>query len=175
MKKVQTDKKAPTELGRQGRTRNLVLLLLTIVVATLLVFTSLGGRQSPAEAAPIEFTDVQKDTLEFMNYNRTITLTPEQEAIKKTALSGMSAPCCSDRSAHTCCCSCNMAQSWWGLAKHLIANEGYDASQVKVAVEEWFDFIGPDGFTGDACYTGGCARPFHQNGCGGMNEKSVVF
>ena len=58
-------------------------------------------------------------------------MTPEQEAIKKTALTKIPAPCCSDNTAYTCCCPCNMAKTWWGLANHLIANEGYGAEQVQ--------------------------------------------
>jgi hypothetical protein len=68
-----------------------------------------------------------------------------------------------------------MAQTWWGLSKHLIADQGYDADQVRAAVEGWLEFINPDGFSGDSCYTGGCSRPFYRNGCGGMDEERVVF
>ena len=82
----------------------------------------------------------------------------------RQALSRIPAPCCSDNSAYTCCCPCNMAKTWWGLSHHLIANEGYDADEVQAAVEEWIEFINPKGFSGNACYTGGCPRPFHRNG-----------
>jgi nitrogen regulatory protein PII len=34
---------------------------------------------------------------------------------------------------------------------------------------------GLKGFTGDACFKGGCARPFAQNVCGGMDKDNVVF
>ncbi len=93
----------------------------------------------------------------------------------RRALSQIPAPCCSNNTALTCCCPCNMAQTWWGLAKHLIADEGYGVEEVKAAVEEWFEFINPDGFSGDVCYTGGCDRPFADNGCGGMDPQRVVF
>ena len=49
------------------------------------------------------------------------------------------------------------------------------SENVQAAVEGWIAFINPDGFSGDVCYTGGCGRPFHQNGCGGMNANQVVF
>lgn len=133
---------------------------------------ALAGRSDPSE---FEFTDVREQTRQFMQYNKTIELTPEQEAIKRQALEALPAPCCGDRTAHTCCCPCNMAQSWWGLAKHLIAERGYGVEEVRETVSEWFRFINPDGFSGNACYSGGCARPFHENGCGGMNEKQVAF
>ena len=95
--------------------------------------------------------------------------------VKRRALSRIKAPCCSDNSAYTCCCPCNMAKTWWGLAHHLIADEGLGAQEVGAAVESWIDFIGPQGFSGNACYTGGCPRPFHRNGCGGMDHNRVVF
>ena len=57
----------------------------------------------------------------------------------------------------------------------MIANGGYDAKQVREVVERWFAFINPDGFSGDSCYKGGCARSFENNGCGGMDDKNVVF
>lgn len=126
-------------------------------------------------ASPIEFTDVREQTRQFMAYYDSIQLTPEQEAIKKAALGAIPAPCCSDNSAYTCCCPCNMAKTWWGLAGHLIVERGYDAEQVRTKVAEWIEFIGPDGFSGDACYTRGCSRAFHENGCGGMNDREVVF
>ena len=27
----------------------------------------------------------------------------------------------------------------------------------------------------DSCYSGGCGRPFHENGCGGMSPSNLVF
>lgn len=123
----------------------------------------------------VEFEDVRRETMEYIEYNRTIVLTVAQERVKEEALSSLPAPCCNDRSAHTCCCTCNSARAWWGLAKHLIADEGYNAEQVRTKVSEWFDFINPGGFSGDSCYTGGCGRSFAENGCGGMSSSRVVF
>ncbi|MFQ5527860.1 MAG: hypothetical protein ACE5GX_16580 [Thermoanaerobaculia bacterium] len=131
--------------------------------------------ESAAVASPIEFSDVKQQTREFIGYYNSIKLTPEQELIKRQALSKVPAPCCSDNSAYTCCCPCNMAKTWWGLSHHLIVDEGYGADGVRAAVEGWIDFINPKGFSGDACYKGGCVRPFHRNGCGGMSEKQIVF
>lgn len=145
-----------------------IILVLTLILSVVL----LSGFP---ELEALEFTDVREQTREFMKYEETIVLTPEQEAVYKEALSAIPAPCCSDNSALTCCCPCNMAKSWWGLSKHLIANEGYDVPQVQAAVQEWFEFINPDGFSGDVCATGGCFRSFADNGCGGMNHEEVVF
>ncbi|NNE46290.1 MAG: hypothetical protein HKN37_06490, partial [Rhodothermales bacterium] len=139
------------------------------LAAVMMVFAiGLFQTDRPAVASPIEFTDVREETQKFIDYYNSIELTPEQELIKKKALSKIPAPCCSDNSAYTCCCPCNMAKSWWGLSHHLIVNEGFSADEVQAAVEGWIAFIGPKGFTGNACYTGGCVRPFHRNGCGGM-------
>lgn len=124
---------------------------------------------------PLMFHDVRAQTKEFVAYNRSIKLTSEQELVRQEALSSVPAPCCADNSADTCCCPCNMAKSWWGLSNHLIADQGYEAKEVAAAVEGWIEFINPDGFSGDACYTGGCSRPFDSNGCGGMNESQIVF
>ena len=134
-----------------------------------------AGEGESSDGSAIEFTDVRRQTREFIGYNKSINLTPEQEAVKREALEGLPAPCCKDKTAYTCCCSCNMAQSWWGLSKYLIAEHGYGADEVREAVKDWFEFINPNGFTGDACYTRGCGRPFHRNGCGGMSEERVVF
>ncbi len=122
----------------------------------------------------IEFGDVRRQTLEFHRYNKNIVLTAEQQAVFEKALAALPAPCCSDRSALTCCCTCNQARAWWGLAKHLIADRGLDAAQVRREVKEWFEFTNPRP-AGDACYRGRCGRPFHQDGCGGMQEGEVVF
>ena len=143
-----------------------------LILSLVLSVTLLAG--CPGLEA-LEFSDVREQTHEFMKYEETIVLTPQQEAIFKQALSAIPAPCCSDNTALTCCCPCNMAKSWWGLSKHLIVNKGYNAEQVQATVEEWFEFINPDGFSGDVCYTGGCFRAFADNGCGGMKQEEVVF
>lgn len=158
---------------REGRRSWLAAGVLAAVALAGLGAMLQGG--GTAAASPVEFTDVAKQTRQFIDYYHSIKLTPEQELVKAQALSAIPAPCCSDKSVHTCCCPCNMAKSWWGFSHHLIANEGFGAEEVQAAVEEWIEFINPDGFTGDACYTGGCLRPFHRNGCGGMNEGHVVF
>ncbi len=146
-----------------------------IVAFALLALLLAAGLVAASDEATMEFTDVREQTLDSHRYSDEIDLTPEQQTVFEAALDELPAPCCSDRSALTCCCECNMARSWWGLSKHLIVDEGYDAEQVRAAVEEWFVFINPDGFSGDACYTGGCFRTFAHNGCGGMNREQVVF
>lgn len=123
-------------------------------------------RQAPAGA--------RAQAIEYIGYYHSIKLTPEQEKIKTQALSAIPAPCCKDYTAATCCCPCNLAKAVWGLSHHLIAKKGYGAARVKTAVQEWLRSTNPAGYAGDACYTGGCQRPFAQNGCGGMDERTVL-
>lgn len=158
--------------------RRLVPWFLTAAVIVLLSAVAMNGRSgddSMVQGSLEQYHDVRQQTRDFMAHYRSISLTPDQEAVMEEALTAIRAPCCSDRTAHTCCCDCNMAKTWWGLSKHLIADQGFNAEQVRIAVTEWFEFINPDGFSGNACYTGGCNRPFHQNGCGGMTEGHVVL
>jgi hypothetical protein len=136
----------------------------------------LAGTASSDRAATdidIQFDDPKALTKQFIAYNRSIRLTPEQERIKAAALSSMPAPCCSEFSLATCCCPCNLAKSAWGLAKHLIAERGYGVEQVKEAERRWIAAVNPGGFTGNVCATGGCNRSFENNGCGGMNEQHI--
>lgn len=144
------------------------------VVSVVAVGTRGQGPQEPTGSV-YTFSDVREQTTEFHDYNRAITLTVEQDEVMREALTALQAPCCSDRTAYTCCCECNMAKSWWGLAKHLIADQGLGAKEVRTAVKEWIEFINPNGFSGKACYIGGCSRPFQEDGCGGMREDNLVF
>lgn len=128
-----------------------------------------------AGAGEIVFKDVKQQTQQFMEWHKTIKLTPRQEAIKKAALTALPAPCCSDNTAYTCCCECNVSRTIWGLSHYLIAKEGAGAKQVTTKVKEWIAFVNPNGSGGRACYSGGCARPFAKDGCGGMNAGQVIF
>lgn len=146
------------------------------IALAVLALAAVAGIAWAAAAAPAEpkFTDVQKQSAEFMGYWKTIQLTPAQEAVKREALTKLPAACCSDNSAYTCCCPCNMAKTSWGLANYLIAKQGQNAEQVRAKVAEWVAFINPKGFPGDTCYTGGCNKSWAKAGCGGMSEP-VVF
>lgn len=145
------------------------------VAASLAAMAIVAVSLSAETDDPVPFDDVKRLTQEFIGYQKSIKLTPQQEAIKREALEALPAPCCSDNTAYTCCCPCNMSLSVWGLSHLLISEHGYGAEQVRTKVEEWIDFINPDGFSGDVCYTGGCGRPFHENGCGGMARGRVVW
>ncbi len=110
----------------------------------------------------------------FISYNNSIALTSAQQKTMDEALSSIPAPCCAKYSMATCCCPCNLAKAAWGLSKYLIAEQHYGAPEVKKAVDEWLHVTNPAGYTGDACFTGGCNRSFANNGCGGMDERKLI-
>ena len=143
--------------------RPFLFALAVLAAATL----SIAAAPKP-KADDLAFTDVHAQTVEFIGYFKSIQLTSEQEAIKREALTQLPAPCCSENTAYTCCCPCNMAKSTWGLSAYLITQKGYDAARLKTKVAEWHKFINPAGFSGNVCSTGGCGRSFAKNGCGGM-------
>ncbi len=155
------------------------LLALSIVSAGILAAgcktASQPGAPSASDAVRLETQRLDPaQAATFISYNRSITLTSAQRGIMERALSSIPAPCCAKYTMATCCCPCNLAKSSWGLSKYLIAERGYEAPQVRKTVLEWLRVTNPGGYTGNACFTGGCARSFADNGCGGMNEKQVV-
>ena len=126
-------------------------------------------------AGDIRFHDTESQAREFMEWYETIQLTVAQERVKKAALEPLPAPCCSDNSAYTCCCACNISRTIWGLSHYMIARQGASAEQVRAKVQEWIAFINPAGFSGKTCYTRGCSRPFHRDGCGGMRADHLIL
>ena len=144
-------------------------------LAALVVAIAVGCLVVPgSQASAAEGDDLGERMAQYIDYEQTIQLSAEEEAIKREALEAIPAPCCSDNSAYTCCCPCNMARTLWGLAAHLIRNEGAGAAQVRQAAESWIAEINPGGFSGDVCYTrGGCQRPMAENGCGGMHPSRL--
>jgi len=145
-----------------------------LLASLLLAAAALSPLAAAAPQPKARFTDVHRDTATFMGYSRTITLTAAQEAVKKAALEALPAPCCSDNTAYTCCCPCNLAKTIWGLSNYLIARQHADAAETRAAVDEWVRFVNPAGYPGSTCYKGGCPKPFAKAGCGGMSEP-VVF
>lgn len=129
---------------------------------------------APEAVQPASSRDFRAETAKYIGYFKSIYLTPEQEAIKNAALTKIPAPCCSENSIATCCCPCNMAKAVWGLSAYLITEEGYDAQRLEKAVRDWLAAANPNGFSGRACYTGGCARSIEHDGCAGMVEEAVL-
>ena len=101
-------------------------------------------------------------------------MTPEQEAMKKEVLGSMPAPCCSGSSAYTCCCPCNLSKTMWGLSNYVITVHRADAKQLRTVVDAWTAFVNPGGYSGTACYKGGCDSKLSRGGCGGMKEEKLV-
>lgn len=154
-----------------------------VIVAAVVIFAfGLAAAQqqrakTPAKTtnAAIKFEAVEPQTRKFIEYYKTIRLTSEQEKVKTAALSPLKAVCCKDFSALTCCCPCNFSKSLWGMTHYLIAQKGYNAAKVQEAAKAWIAYVNPHGFSGDVCHTGGCGRSFAQNGCGGMDDRALVF
>ena len=121
------------------------------------------------------FHDLKSQTEAFISYFQDIALSPEQVQIRDEALTAIPAPCCDSYSAATCCCVCNLARSIWGLSNYLIYEEEYSVVEVRGAVTEWLAFTNPKGYSGNACFNGGCGRPFYRDGCGGMEEGKLVI
>ncbi len=147
-----------------------------VAALAVLMWTGQALSADPTPAAPADRAAATErpTTEQLLAYNDSIRLTAEQEAVRREALEALPAPCCARFSAATCCCECNLARATWGLAKHLIADEGHDAEQVRKAVAAWHAEIGPDGFSGEACFNGGCGRAFANDGCGGMDRHKLV-
>lgn len=155
------------------RIPGIVAILSTAVV--LAIFLS-GGAYS-ASSGEIVFSDVKEQTQQFMEWEKSIRLSPQQEARKKEALTAIPAPCCSDNSAYTCCCPCNVSRTIWGLSNYMITEQDASAEQIRSKVTEWIGFVNPGGYkSGDTCYRGGgCRRAFKHDGCGGMSASHVQF
>lgn len=160
--------KHTSRAGRFGRRR----FLLGLLGGGALGCAS-ADKADDIPSGEIVFRDVEDQARTFMEWERRIRLSREQEQIKKDALSSIPAPCCSDNSAYTCCCPCNMSRTIWGLANHMIARQGANAREVRAKAEEWIAYINPNGYDGKACYTERCARPFREDGCGGMNASHL--
>jgi hypothetical protein len=129
-----------------------------------------------------------ENTERFVDYYKNINLTFEQKKIKDNALSKIPATCCPDKPMSTCCCTCNLAKSVWGLSNFLIKEKNYDSKQVKKEALLWLHFIREEyyikeelkkrgielssvGLTPErsSCYTRRCNLSFKESGCGGMN------
>jgi hypothetical protein len=124
--------------------------------------------------ASLSLKEVRARAEKYIDCESEIQLTAAQAQVKAEALEAIPAPCCKEYSMRTCCCPCNLAKSVWGLSNLLIAKKGYTAPQVKGEVLRWLAAINPAGFTGKACFDGGCKRPFSKNGCGGMVATEVI-
>ncbi len=132
------------------------------------------GFAMAGKASAVTRRDLAAETREYMK-RADAPLPPELQKVRDEVLSKIPAPCCAKFSAATCCCPCNLAKSIWGLASTMLVKQRASTKQLREAVLEWIRVNNPGGWSGDACFTGGCGRPFAKNGCGGMDERQVVF
>ena len=149
-------------------------LAVLILGAPLCAALALDRAASKGAAAP-KFFDSASQAAEFIGYDRSIALTPEQQKLRDKALSSIPAACCDKFSQAICCCPCNLAKTVWGLSNYMIVRQHTGASELVGAVRAWLKFVNPKGFTGDVCDSaGGCGRTFRDDGCGGMDEKNLL-
>ncbi len=147
------------------------------VILTALAFWSCGDSSTTATGVVVYDPLAAVLALpmeELIEHDARIELTSEQEEIHRAALTPIPAPCCNDRTAYTCCCTCNLARAWWGLSKVLITEHGQSAAEVQANVERWIGNLRPEGFAGDSCYTGRCSTAAKHDGCSGMNPSRIV-
>ena len=154
--------------------RNTLILLTVLLIMTGGVPLNRAGAVDTVPTPSILFHDSDSQIIEFIDYYYMIELTPEEKKVMEQALSHIDAPCCSDYSAATCCCECNLARSIWGLSKFLISEKGYNAELLRETISAWIVFVNPQGFAGDACYESRCNYPFESDGCGGMGKKVIL-
>lgn len=149
--------------------------LIGALCAITLLFTIGAQSGTKNSVKNLKFTDVRSQTAEFIGYNTSIKLSPEQEKLKTEVLSKIPAPCCTEYSIATCCCPCNLAKSVWGLSNYAIAKLNYSADKLTAAVNDWIKFTHTNGFAGDSCAKGRCGSSFAADGCGGMKEGEIVY
>jgi len=164
--------RVPTATGRGSLTW---LALGVVAVAALsAALWGLRAQTSLQVAQRGPAGDLQRRTAELIGYASSIRLTQEHEKVKADALSAIPAPCGNRNTLAVRCCGCNLFKSIGGLANHMIAREGAGAGRVRQAVLDWIGRTNPGGYSGAACDSKRCERPFHEDGCGGMNEARLV-
>jgi hypothetical protein len=188
LEEVHRVKKQPSPKGKPLTVPFIALGVVIALFASIPIFLSRTQVSAPPQSArtvqpaqpplsvlggKIVFRDAKAQAEEFIGYYHSIKLTPEQEAIKKAGLA-MPAACCRDSSASTCCCPCNLSKTLWGLSNLAISKYGANANDVRQIAQAWLGYVNPtNGFTGDACYKGGCSSSAHSGGCAGMEESKL--
>jgi hypothetical protein len=166
-------RRVPTATGRGSLTW---LALGVVAVAALSAAPWALRTRASVETAPgTTGGELRQRTAELIGFATSIRLTPEQVKVKADALLSIPAPCGKRNSLAVRCCGCNLFKSIGGLANQMIAREGADAGRVRQAVLDWIGRTNPGGYSGAACDSKRCERPFREDGCGGMNEARLVF
>lgn len=155
--------------------RNFFLILLAAIIPFIGACENHKQNATPASGVGNEsvFTGTTEEVQHFMDLERNIDLTPDEEQIRVAALSQIPAPCCKEFGADTCCCPCNLAKAIWGLSKSMIRN-GASTNEVRDSVLAWLKVLNPAGYAGDACDKGRCDKPVKGDACGGMNENHLI-
>ncbi len=164
---------------RRAAAQALLVLVAALTLAGCTDSSAAPGPQTvlipAAESGAATVEELLAQPMErLIAYDLGIQLTAAQEEIRRAALTPIPAPCCSDRTALTCCCPCNLARSWWGLSKVLITEFGQEAAGVQANVERFIHDLRPQGFAGDSCYTGRCTTAAKHDGCSGMDPNNVI-
>lgn len=179
MNTLRLRRRLPAGLTKRVLSLALIAIFLIAGTSTLSACSAKGASAENSSASnnasKMEFTGDRAETERFIEWYKSIDLTAEQVATRKAALEALPAPCCSQFTADTCCCECNMKRATHGLAKYLIVKRGWNADAVRTAVAEWHQVSHPNGFRGDACMKGRCNLPFAQDGCAGMTDGVLVF
>lgn len=179
MNRTPANKPPARDFSRRFLSVTLIAIFLVAGTATLSACSAKGARAEDSSASQhastMEFTGDRAETEQFIKWYKSIDLTSAQVATRKAALEALPAPCCSQFTADTCCCECNMKRATHGLAKYLIAEKGWTADAVRTAVAKWHKVSHPNGFNGDACMAGRCNLSFAQDGCAGMTDGVLVF
>lgn len=175
-KKVRAQRASAVSGASRGRVPLGWIVVGVLAVAALSTAPWVFRARPSAQPAPNEAdTDLRQRTAELIAFAGSIRLTPEQEKVKAEALSTIPAPCGNRNSLAVRCCGCNLFKSIGGLANQMIAREGADATRVRQAVLHWISRTNSRGYSGAACDSKRCERPFHEDGCGGMNETGLVL
>ncbi|MGE5347043.1 MAG: hypothetical protein ACM3JH_13905 [Acidithiobacillales bacterium] len=145
-----------------------------VLLVPALAVLAAGGRAAPPAPRFAAARDLPAEAREYIK-RADVPLPPELQKVRDEVLSKIPAPCCAKFSAATCCCPCNLAKSIWGLSNTMLVKHKANSKQLREAVLEWIRVNNSGPWSGDACFTGGCGRPFAKNGCGGMNDRQIVF
>lgn len=163
-------------LTATGRGSLTWLALGLVAVAALLAAPWALRARASVQAGPAGAGgELRQRTVELIGYATSVRLTPEQEKVKADALSAIPAPCGNRSSLAVRCCGCNLFRNITGLAKHMIAEERADGAARAPGGARLDRPHQPAGYSGAACDSKRCERPFHEDGCGGMNEARLVL
>lgn len=123
---------------------NLALFLLILIVALNQFFIYKIGSNMNMIMPDIQKNEIQSSNItsldsqgyqELLNYEKTITLTSEQN--KQITGLNIELPCCGFQKIQASGnCACGHHLALYGLAKYMISN-GYDRTQIQNEIDRW--------------------------------------